>query len=404
MTLDGSSRAAELARATARHIQDDGYTVLEKGVSAERVAGQLHISRSAVHSSLIRLGKGGNDNGLLRNLAEHWLHPERTGATRELAAAMKASVVEAPEVDPVQTIKAMCEVYFADVAAQPVAEVQLALWVGRNDPEIRDQLQSMYGHLDEIVADLFDSLLSHWSRKMRPGFTTATLAACMGALVEGLVVRRAVDPDAVTDDLLGIVLLGLFPALTQDADEAPVPFQSAVSRYTRPTQNFEGSTTYEVRGRALDELTQEIQRGGACRTISVATLAERMRIDEPHLELIIGSIEKLVAEELASAATALAIVSDGEAAGVGALATIIAGRSELVQFFLLCVNDPHPSPVVLATLDFLGRTMLVPGLSEDPNRPDLPARLAETALRLACSGFPRDRIRSIVEELARPDP
>ena len=71
------------------------------------------MSRSAVHSSLIRLGKGGNDKGLLRNLAEHWLDPERTGATRELAAAMKASVLETPEVDPVRTIKAMCEVYFA---------------------------------------------------------------------------------------------------------------------------------------------------------------------------------------------------------------------------------------------------------------------------------------------------
>lgn len=400
MTLDGSSRAAELARATAHHIRDDGHLVLEKGVSVERVAGQLHISRSAVHSSLIRLGKGGNDNGLLRNLAEHWLDPERTGATRELTAAMKASVVEAPEVDPVQTIQAMCEVYFSDVATQPVAEVQLALWVGRSDPEVRDQLRSIYDHLDEIVADLFDSLLSHWSRKMRPGFTTTMLAACMGALVEGLVVRRAVDPDAVTDDLLGIVLLGLFPALTQDADEAPVPFQSAVAHYTRPTQNFEGSTTYEVRSRALDELTQEIRRGGTCRTISVATLAERMRIDEPHLELIIGSIEKLLAEELASAATALAVLSDGEAAGVGAFTTIVTGRTELIQFFLMCVNDPHPSPVVLETLDLLGRTLLAPAPSENDGGPDLPRQLAETALRLACRGFAEDRIRAVVEELA----
>ena len=85
MTIDGSSRASELARATAHHIQSNGYLVLEKGVSAERVADLLHMSRSAVHSSLIRLGKGGNDKGLLRNLAEHWLDPERTGATRELA-------------------------------------------------------------------------------------------------------------------------------------------------------------------------------------------------------------------------------------------------------------------------------------------------------------------------------
>lgn len=399
MTLDGSSRAAELARATARHIQDDGYLVLEKGVSAERVAGLLHMSRSAVHSSLIRLGKGGNDNGLLRNLAEHWLDPERTGATRELAAAMKESVLEAPELDPVQTIKAMCEVYFADVATQPIAEVQLALWVGRSDQGVGDQLRSIYRHLDEIVTDLFDSLLSHWGRKMRPGFSTATLAACMGALVEGLVVRRAVDPDAVTDDLLGIVLLGLFPALTQDADEAPVPFQSAVSRYTRPTQSFEGSTIFEVRARALAELTKEIQRGGACRTISVATLAERMRIDEPHLELIIGSIEKLVAEELASAATAQAILSDGEATGVDALIAIATGRRELTQFFLMCVNDPHPSTVVLDTLNILGRIVLGPGLVDRGPR-ELPAQLAETALRLTCCGIPEDRIRPVVDALA----
>ncbi|MGL4298166.1 MAG: TetR family transcriptional regulator C-terminal domain-containing protein [Candidatus Neomicrothrix subdominans] len=400
MTIDGSSRASELARATAHHIQSDGYLVLEKGVSAERVAGLLHMSRSAVHSSLIRLGKGGNDKGLLRNLAEHWLDPERTGATRELAAAMKASVLETPEVDPVRTIKAMCEVYFADVATQPIAEVQLALWVGRDDPEVADQLRSIYRHLDDIVADLFDSLLSHWGRKMRPGFSTATLAACMGALVEGLVVRRAVDPEAVTDDLFGVVLLGLFPALTQDADEAPVPFQSAVSRYTRPTQSFEGSTIFEVRARALAELTQEIQRGGACRTISVATLAERMRMDEPHLELIIGSIEKLVAEELASAAQALMVLSDGEASGVSALTTITAGRSELVRFFLLCVNDPHPAPVAIDTLQALGGMLQPEAMPDDCDDRNLPGYLAETALRLACRGFSVERIQPVIDALA----
>jgi hypothetical protein len=358
------------------------------------------MSRSAVHSSLIRLGKGGNDKGLLRNLAEHWLDPERTGATRELAAAMKASVLETPEVDPVRTIKAMCELYFADVATQPIAEVQLALWVGRNDPEVADQLRSIYRHLDDIVADLFDSLLSHWGRKMRPGFSTATLAACMGALVEGLVVRRAVDPEAVTDDLFGVVLLGLFPALTQDADEAPVPFQSAVSRYTRPTQSFEGSTIFEVRARALAELTQEIQRGGACRTISVATLAERMRMDEPHLELIIGSIEKLVAEELASAAQALMVLSDGEASGVSALTTITAGRSELVRFFLLCVNDPHPAPVAIDTLQALGGMLQPEAMPDDCDDRNLPGYLAETALRLACRGFSVERIQPVVDALA----
>ena len=88
MTLDGSSRAAELARATARHIQDDGYLVLEKGISAERVASLLHMSRSAVHSSLIRMGKSGNDNGLLRNLAEHWLDPKKADVVLPLAVAL----------------------------------------------------------------------------------------------------------------------------------------------------------------------------------------------------------------------------------------------------------------------------------------------------------------------------
>lgn len=58
------------------------------------------------------------------------------------------------------------------------------------------------------------------------------LAVSMGALVEGLVVRQAVDPDAVSDDLFGIVLLGLRPAWTQDVNEPPSPFQSVVSQYT----------------------------------------------------------------------------------------------------------------------------------------------------------------------------
>ena len=153
MSLDGTDRASELARATAEHLKHDGFSVLEKGVSVDRVAELMYISRSAVHSSLIRLGKRGSDNGLLRNLSEHWLDPDRTGATRQLAEAMKQGVVETPDADPVETIKAMCDVYFTEVSTQPVAQVQLSLWLGRDDPDVAKRLQNIYSDLDMIVAD-----------------------------------------------------------------------------------------------------------------------------------------------------------------------------------------------------------------------------------------------------------
>ena len=403
MSLDGTDRASELARATAEHLKHGGFSVLEKGVSVDRVAELMYISRSAVHSSLIRLGKRGSDNGLLRNLSEHWLDPDRTGATRQLAEAMKQGVVETPDADPVETIKAMCDVYFTEVSTQPVAQVQLSLWLGRDDPDVAKRLQNIYSDLDMIVADLFDSLLAHWSRMMRPGFSTKMLAVSMGALVEGLVVRQAVDPDAVSDDLFGIVLLGLRPARTQDVNEPPSPFQSVVSQYTRPPRGIDCSSANGIRTWALEELMLEIRQQRSCRTVSLATLAERMRMDGSHLELIVGSVERLVADEVRSVAEVLLIVRGQPGDSITLLVDLASDRPDLIAFFLMCAADPQPAGAILETLSYLGASLTEEIVSSRKAGGVGSAALAEAVLRFAALGVTADEIRPLACAFANAD-
>ena len=368
MSLDGTDRASELARATAEHLKHDGFSVLEKGVSVDRVAELMYISRSAVHSSLIRLGKRGSDNGLLRNLSEHWLDPDRTGATRQLAEAMKQGVVETPDADPVAK-----------------------------------RLQNIYSDLDMIVADLFDSLLAHWSRMMRPGFSTKMLAVSMGALVEGLVVRQAVDPDAVSDDLFGIVLLGLRPARTQDVNEPPSPFQSVVSQYTRPPRGIDGSSANGIRTWALEELMLEIRQQRSCRTVSLATLAERMRMDGSHLELIVGSVERLVADEVRSVAEVLLIVRGQPGDSITLLVDLASDRPDLIAFFLMCAADPQPAGAILETLSYLGASLTEEIVSSRKAGGVGSAALAEAVLRFAALGVTADEIRPLACAFANAD-
>lgn len=105
-------------------------------------------------------------------------------------------------------------------------EQQLLVWIGRERALILeagstgtagDLVAELYGSIQDRFEPVYAELLAAWGRKMRPDLTVGDLAVALTALVEGLILRSAVDPDAVPDDLFGRLVASLVPVLSVEA-------------------------------------------------------------------------------------------------------------------------------------------------------------------------------------------
>lgn len=91
---------------------------------------------------------------------------------------------------------------FDELKDDPAMRLQHALWtLAGPDPEIRERLERVYGGISASVVPRYTELLRRSGRQMAPPFTVELLAVAVAALVEGLHLRWAVDPDAVPDDV-----------------------------------------------------------------------------------------------------------------------------------------------------------------------------------------------------------
>ena len=88
---------------------------------------------------------------------------------------------------------------------------------------------------DARVAAGFDALFASWGATLRAPFSVATLAVAVVAVVDGLALRRRIDPDAVPDWLAGEVALALLATLVdthelhEHVDDAAAPLAADIA-------------------------------------------------------------------------------------------------------------------------------------------------------------------------------
>ena len=101
---------------------------------------------------------------------------------------------------------------------------QMALWAtAANNSTYQAKLRELYKTFDELASislqHAFEQILAE--QPARAGLTVKELAIAATALVEGLAIRHAVDPESVSDQLTGSVLVALTESLMPNSKEDP---------------------------------------------------------------------------------------------------------------------------------------------------------------------------------------
>ncbi|HEX2806935.1 MAG TPA: TetR family transcriptional regulator C-terminal domain-containing protein [Kineosporiaceae bacterium] len=110
--------------------------------------------------------------------------------------------LQRPDLSLADVIRAAANLNFEGLKNEPAMRLQQALWSQHaTDPEVRDRVGALYVAISQALVPLYSALLDRSRRRMKPPYDVENLAVVLAALVEGLVVRWSVDPDAVPDDL-----------------------------------------------------------------------------------------------------------------------------------------------------------------------------------------------------------
>ena len=92
-----------------------------------------------------------------------------------------------------------------------LARVSLLTLAG-NSPGVLDSARDSYGESLDSYIPVWDALFEAWDIELRSPWTTRRFAALIGALVDGMVVRRIYDPDGF-ESMLADVSCALTPML-----------------------------------------------------------------------------------------------------------------------------------------------------------------------------------------------
>ena len=164
-----------------------------------------------------------------RDLMSFILDPARMPSTAEAAQAITAGLRSGHPPDDL--LRRAAEANFAGVRVDPYVPLWQALWSKHpGDEHITGLLRENYSAVTAQVTPLFAGLLEASGRVMRPPFTVETMAVTATALVQGLSLRAAVDPDAVPVsgpddatpgwDLFATLVVEIFRAVTEEGPPA----------------------------------------------------------------------------------------------------------------------------------------------------------------------------------------
>ena len=135
-----------------------------------------------------------------RDLLEHVLSPERLASTAAASETVMSGLGAAVGMEEI--VRSAARANFAALRDNPFVALFLALWAKQgNDEHIRGLLHDHYQRVMKQLVPLHTAFLDAHELEMRPPFTVEMFAVTLTALVEGLTVRAAVDPDAVPLDL-----------------------------------------------------------------------------------------------------------------------------------------------------------------------------------------------------------
>lgn len=135
-----------------------------------------------------------------RDLIEHVLSPDRLLSTAVAEESVRSNLAAGLPMEEI--IRRGARANFETVRDDPTVPLFMALWSKQaTDDHIRKQLRQHYQQVTDQLVPVYAAFFDAQGWEPRPPFTLETFASTLTALVEGLTVRAAVDPDAVPFDL-----------------------------------------------------------------------------------------------------------------------------------------------------------------------------------------------------------
>jgi hypothetical protein len=135
-----------------------------------------------------------------RDLIKYTLSHDRFTADAETVQDI-VRYMEQPELDLAGLIRTAANTNFEGLKDDPAMSLQMALWSKHQvDDYLCEEVRNLYKSLHETFQPFYSEIFNKSGRRMRPPYTIHTITVVLIALVEGLHMREAVDPEAVPDD------------------------------------------------------------------------------------------------------------------------------------------------------------------------------------------------------------
>jgi AcrR family transcriptional regulator len=133
------------------------------------------------------------------DLLELLLSPEQLPAVQQAGEAVDRAVADDPTFE--ELVRTAAAISFEGLAVTPERERLALALLAYGDPEIDARQGAQSREVSHRWAELFATWFPAYGLEPRPPFTFESMAVVLMALVQGMHVRRTVDPDAVTGEL-----------------------------------------------------------------------------------------------------------------------------------------------------------------------------------------------------------
>lgn len=216
-TDDSSSRSRrereetkQLVLEAAAEILRSGSADWERVLTFDRLEQGSGVDRSDINKLF------GKKAGLVKALVDHLLKPS---GDDEWSEEMTEQSVQsfAASSDFAAVTGDMADYNYDSAVGDDRIFSQMMLWsMASTDPTVRQNLRELYAWYDEQFLSIWSVATASASERgvqMRQGIGGQDFITIMTALLEGLLIRQAVDPDAIPGDLYKRAMLALYEAV-----------------------------------------------------------------------------------------------------------------------------------------------------------------------------------------------
>lgn len=207
--------------ATRRRLLDAGLDVLRQE-SVGHVLNQVKAAKVARRAGLTQgafFHHWPSQAAYLEDLFDHALVCDRFEWTSRIAAESLEELAAGGDLEVLT--KRIAGELVANLSDDVSFQVQTGLWARADvDEVVAERLHRLYADTDRRFGELFQQALESRGFRARPGHSYEEMARIANAILEGLVVRRRIDPELVPADLLGDLILALLPHFAEPVEDS----------------------------------------------------------------------------------------------------------------------------------------------------------------------------------------